>query len=117
MPGTASGLPEPVEDAVQFFLYRVQVGAALAGDRLTAEEIGSLLGPPPRDPDSLRPRLLAALAAAWRREGDQARNAARKAAALGEAHDPPRDAWRRQRAVLLAGAPASRLREAVGAFE
>jgi hypothetical protein len=116
VPGTVSGLPEPVEDATQFFLYRVQVGAALERDRLTPADIASLLGPPVGPPDPLHPRLQEALAAALRQDRAQARAAARLAEALGGEAEAPLAAWARQRTRLLVGAPASRLRDAVAAF-
>jgi len=116
-PRTASGLPEPVEDAVQFFLYRVQVGAAVQQDRWSPAEIRGLLDAPPDGPDPLAERVQAALAAALRRDRAQARAAARLASAIGQADEPPLTLWTRHRTALLAHAPPSRLRAAVAVFE
>jgi hypothetical protein len=115
-PRTASGLPEPTEDALQFFLYRVQVGAAIAHDAWSPAEIQGLLEPPPAGADPLGPRIQTALASALRQDRAQARNAARLAAAIGHAEEPALAAWRRHRAALAAGAPDTRLRQAVVAF-
>ena len=114
---TASGLPEPVEDAVQFFLYRVQIGAALAADRLSEETIGGLLEPAAADDRDPETRIHAALAAALSHERAQAQKAARFSAAIGEPHEPPHRLWARHRTALLADAPDSRLRAAVETFE
>ena len=117
-PRTQSGLPEPAEDASQFFLYRVQLGAGLVADLLSADEINGLLEPAAADESSdLATRIGHALAAAFARDREQAGNAARFHASVGERHEAPEVVWRRHRAALLEGAPASRLRDAVAALQ
>ncbi len=117
MPDRATKLPPEVEDAIQFFLYRAQVGTALLGDRLAEEEIRALLEPVPEPCDTriaaLVGRVGRGLRAAYEKERARAREALAFAAAIGEAATAPLAEWETRRSALLSGAPASLLREVV----
>lgn len=108
-------LPAPVEDALQAFLYRVQTGAAVGGDRLAPEEIVRLLAAPLAPADPLIARAVTALRVVAERERARGAAEARLAAALDETVEAPGARWTRERDTVLAGAPPSVVRAAVEA--
>lgn len=107
--------PEAAEDAAQFFLYRAQFGAAGLQVTLSADEIRGMLAAPP-DPDTLTPKLVEALAEAYRRDCEQAKAELRMAAAIGEPRDPPEQLWLLHRAAFLERPERSPLRLAAEQF-